>query len=111
MQEEIKTWLFDILNAIHEIDGFFSDTSKEFLCYKKDIRTKRAIERNITIIGEAMNRILQVDKNINITNARPIVNVRNRIMHGYDCVSDEIIWGIVIKYLPLLKQEIEVLMK
>lgn len=58
MHIEIKAWLYDILNAIHEIDGFFIDTAKEFAAYQNDTRTRRAVERNIEIIGEAMNRIL-----------------------------------------------------
>lgn len=110
MDIEIKTWLYDILNAITEIDSFFEDQSKEFLVYKNDTRTRRAIERNIEIIGEATNRILQKDDTIKLSNSRKIVDTRNRIIHGYDTVSDEIIWGIVIQYLPILKTEIEKLL-
>ena len=84
---------------------------KLFADYQKDIRTKRAVERNIEIIGEAMSRILKEDDSIEITNSKKIVNVRNRIIHGYDSVSDDIIWGIIIKYLPTLKSEIEHLLK
>ena len=111
MDIEIKTWLFDILNAINEIDIFFEDQSKEFDVYKKDIRTRRAIERNIEIIGEATNRIILKDAKIELSNSRKIVDTRNRIIHGYDTVSDEIIWGIVIQYLPILKIEIEKLLE
>jgi uncharacterized protein with HEPN domain len=110
MDIEIKTWLYDILNAITEIDTFFEDQSKEFSVYKNDTRTRRAIERNIEIIGEATNRILQKDDTIELSNSRKIVDTRNRIIHGYDTVSDEIIWGIVIQYLPILKTEIEKLL-
>lgn len=56
MDHEIKTWLYDISNAINEIESFFSDRSKEIITYENDIRTKRAVERNIEIIGDAMNR-------------------------------------------------------
>lgn len=59
------------------------------------------------IIGEAMDRILKRDPEIIISNSRKIVDTRNRIIHGYDAVSDEIIWGIVIKHLPILRIEIE----
>jgi uncharacterized protein with HEPN domain len=59
MDIEIKAWLYDILNAINEIDSFFIDTPKEFMSYQNDVRTRRAVERNVEIIGEAMNRILQ----------------------------------------------------
>ena len=53
MDIEIKTWLYDIFNAITEIDSFFADQSKSFDAYKNDTRTRRAVERNIEIIGEA----------------------------------------------------------
>jgi uncharacterized protein with HEPN domain len=66
------------------------------------LRTKRAVERNIEIIGEAMSRILKLDSEIEISNSRKIVDVRNRIIHGYDSVSDDVIWGIVIRNLPVL---------
>ena len=59
MDIEIKAWLYDVLNAINEINSFFADTTKDFPTYQNDTRTKRAVERNIEIIGEAMNRILQ----------------------------------------------------
>lgn len=59
MDIEIKSWLFDILSAINEIDSFFNDSPKDFSKFQSDIKTKRAIERNIEIIGEAMSRILQ----------------------------------------------------
>lgn len=52
MDNEIKTWLYDIMNSIGEIESFFLDRPKLFAEYQKDIRTKRAVERNIEIIGE-----------------------------------------------------------
>jgi uncharacterized protein with HEPN domain len=110
MDHELKAWLFDILNAVMEIESFFAGMPKEFVAFQSDIRTKRAVERNIEIIGEAMNRILKKDDTIIITNSRKIVDVRNIIIHGYDTVSDDIIWGIVIKHLPLLQLEIEKLL-
>ena len=108
MDNEINTWLYDILNAINEIDSFIGNVSLEI--FQGDIRTKRAIERNIEIIGEAMNRILKKDSNINISNARQIVDVRNRIIHGYDTVSDNILWAIVTQYLPILQKEVRSLL-
>jgi len=96
MDENIKTWLYDTLNAIVEIDSFFEDQPKVFVAYQKDLRTKRAVERNIEIIGEAMNRILKLDETIAITNSRKLVDVRNRIIHGYDSVSDDVIGELLL---------------
>ena len=110
MGNNIKIWLFDILNSINEIESYFLDTPKLFEVYQNDLRTKRAVERNIEIIGEAMSRILKEDKDIQISNSRKIVDVRNRIIHGYDSVSDDVIWGIVIKNLPVLQKEVEALL-
>ena len=110
MDNDIKAWLYDILNAIMEIESFFNDSSKEFEKYQNDLRTKRAVERNIEIIGEALSRILKRDETISISNSRKIVDTRNRIIHGYDSVSDDVIWGIVIRHLPILQTEIQELL-
>lgn len=110
MDKYIKTWLFDIINSISEIESYFPE-SKEFESYLKDIRTKRAVERNIEIIGEAMSRIMKEKPEINISNSRKIVDARNKIIHGYDEISDEVVWGIVINHLPILKLEAESLLQ
>jgi uncharacterized protein with HEPN domain len=110
MDNNIKAWLYDILNAIMEIENFFNDGSKDFAKYQNDLRTKRAVERNIEIIGEALSRVMKYDETIAISNARKIVDTRNRIIHGYDSVSDDVIWGIVIRHLPVLQTEIQTLL-
>ena len=107
MDIEIKVWLYDILNAINEIESFLLDSPKEFRAYQNDLKTRRAVERNIEILGEAMNRILLKDDSVELSNSRKIVDTRNRIIHGYDSVSDDIIWSIVISHLPTLKSEVE----
>ncbi len=111
MDNDIKTWLFDILSSINEIESYYVETPKIFEVFQNDLRTKRAVERNIEIIGEAISRILKVESEIEISNSRKIVDVRNRIIHGYDSVSDDVIWGIVIRNLPILQKEVEDLLK
>ncbi|HPW67365.1 MAG TPA: DUF86 domain-containing protein [Salinivirgaceae bacterium] len=93
MKEKIRTWLEDIKRAIDEIEDFLPER-RDFFEFQKDLKTRRAIERNIEIIGEAAKRILDVDPEIKITNTRKIVDTRNRIIHGYDTVSEDIIWAI-----------------
>lgn len=107
MDNEIKTFLFDVLQSIMEIESYFEGKPKIFEDYIKDIKTKRAVERNIEIIGEAINRILKIDKDFIIENAQKIIGTRNRIAHGYDKISDDLIWSIVINHLPKLKTEIQ----
>lgn len=106
MDDLIKKHLQDILTAIQEIESFFGDKPKLFDDFYSDLCLRRAIERDIEIIGEAMNRILKVDRNIAITNSRKIVDARNYIIHGYDSLSADILWSMVINHLPKLKKEV-----
>jgi len=111
MDNEIKTWLFDILQSIHEVESYYESRPKVFEEYVTDIKTKRAVERNIEIIGEAVGRILKRNKNFRLENARKIIGTRNRIIHGYDKVTDELIWSIVMNHLPKLRDEISRLLE
>ena len=106
MEKQIKIYLSDILESIKEIESYFKEKPHDFFKFEKDARTKRAVERNLEIIGEAVNRILKIDSNVQLTGSRHIVDLRNRIIHSYDNISYEIIWGIVIKYLQILKNEV-----
>lgn len=56
MDNKINAWLEDILRSIDEIFDFLSEI-KDFLEFQKDLKTKKAVERNIEIIGEAVNRL------------------------------------------------------
>jgi uncharacterized protein with HEPN domain len=106
MNERLLKYLYDIKLAIEETEIFFENKPKIFQEYKKNILLKRGIERNLEIIGEAMNRILVIDPDFPIENARRIVSLRNQIIHGYDSVSDENIWAIIINHIPKLQLEI-----
>ena len=69
------------------------------------------IERNIEIMGEAMNRILKIAPSINITSARKIVDTRNYVIHAYVYLKPDILWAIVINHIPILKNEVDILLK
>ena len=107
MDNEIKTWLYDILQSINEIESYYEDKPRKFEEYVSDIKTQRAVERNLEIIGEAVNRILKKNKDFQLDNAEKIIGTRNRIIHGYDKVSDDLVWSIVINHLPKLKEEVK----
>lgn len=83
MDKNINKYLQDILDAITEIESFFSGRPKYFEEFSKDLCLRRAVERDVEIIGEAMNRILKEDTTISITDSRKIVDTRNHIIHGY----------------------------
>lgn len=110
MEKRIEVWLSDIKQAISEINSFIP-RRKLFEEFRKDLKGRRAVERNIEIIGEAMSRILKHKPRIGISGSRKIVDTRNRISHGYDSVSPEILWSIVIRDLPVLEKEVKKLLE
>jgi uncharacterized protein with HEPN domain len=106
MKREIKKYLFDINTSIDSIFDYLG-SERNFIEYQKNKLLRRGIEREIEIIGEATNRILKIDPDFKLTNARLIVDTRNWVIHGYDKVDDVVIWGIISNHLPNLKTEIE----
>lgn len=110
MKPEIYTWLEDIQRSIEEIFLFLPE-KRDFFEFQKDLKTKKAVERNLEIIGEALNRILKLEPEFSITDSRKIVDTQNRIIHGYDNVSEDIIWMIVNRSLPKLQAEVNELLK
>ena len=103
---DIEVCLTDIEFAINEINEFLPE-KRIFLDFQNDAKTRKAVERNIEIIGEAMNRILKTDPDFPISYSRKIVDTRNRIIHGYDSVSADVVWLIVINYLPELEKDVK----
>lgn len=105
MDEKILKWLYDIQNAILEIYSYLEDVPEDYKTYSTNIILKRAIERDLEIIGEAVNRILKEDPEFPLDNAKKIISLRNHIIHSYDNISDENIWAIIQNHLPILKKQ------
>jgi uncharacterized protein with HEPN domain len=91
---------------LNPIEGYLGDKS-DFNLYQSNKMLRRAIEREFEIIGEAMSRIDKLDNKINIMTKKQIISMRNRVIHGYDKIDDAIIWGTIIRHLPILKIEIQ----
>jgi len=109
MQRKILKYLHDINISIGSIFDYLGE-KRDFNQYKANKLLRRGVERELEIIGEATNRILKLDENINLTNAKRIVSLRNWVIHGYDKVDDTIIWGIISHDVPLLQAEVEQLL-
>lgn len=93
--------------SINSIFEYLGD-KRDFTEYLNNKLLRREVEREIEIIGEPINRALKQDPDLQIENARRIVDTRNWAIHGYDKVDDVIIWGIVVNHLPKLQQEIQI---
>ena len=107
MEDRVHKYVIDILNAINEIDEATVRYGKEYSVFVSDVVFRKFIERNIEIMGEAMNLILKLYPDIKVTSARKIVDTRNFVIHSYDSLFPEILWSIVVNHLPKLKGELE----
>jgi len=107
MDEYIAVYLYDIKKAIEEVESYFNDYPMRYDVFEQDYLRRSAVERKTEIMGEAINRILKRQHDFPIPNARAIIDTRNRIIHGYDSVKPEFLWGLVIRHIPNLKKDIE----
>ena len=97
MDERSLRWLYDKKFYIEEIDSFFIEEEKDYFKYKNNLRRKRAVEKNLEIIGEAFNRIITRDNFLaeKISKAKAIIGLRNQVIHVFDNISEENIWSIL----------------
>jgi uncharacterized protein with HEPN domain len=88
--------------------GLFS-AGKQLDDYRNDPMLRSAIERQFEIIGEALNRLKRLDPEtaVRISDYQRIIDFRNVLAHGYDVVSDQVVWDIVQNKLPDLRREID----
>ncbi|MCM1337808.1 MAG: DUF86 domain-containing protein [Candidatus Amulumruptor caecigallinarius] len=110
MDERVYKYLEDILDAVDEINQTLRLRGRDFNDFSHDFVFRKFVERNIEIMGEAMNRILKIEPDVNITAARKIVDTRNYVIHAYDSLRPEILWAIVINHIPKLEAEVRKLL-
>jgi len=111
MNNRSLKYILDIESVIAEIDFLKEKVNNNYNLFQNDVIIKRAAERDLEIIGEAINKLTQLEPTIKISSVSKIVSLRNLIIHSYDSVDSEIIWGIIQKDIPLLKDEISLLKK
>lgn len=109
MTEQAKKYLSDIVQAIDLIEMFIVDTST-YPQFSQDLKTQSAVERQIGIIGEAVNKLEKLTPQVKVENGSKIIAMRNRIIHSYDNIDPSVIWAIVKNHLTPLKSEMIALM-
>lgn len=109
MNEYVAKYLTDVLDCIDFIEDVVGET-KNFYNYQNSKLVKPAIERKVEIIGEAINKANKLYPELPLSNKLRIIGMRNRIIHSYDAVDDAMVWEVVVKHIPLLKEEIKALL-
>jgi uncharacterized protein with HEPN domain len=111
MQLEALKHLYDMQQACRLLADFIA--GKTFVDYSADALLRSAVERQLTIVGEALNRLKKIEPTAasSITDARQIIAFRNILVHGYDVVQDEVVWGILEADLPTLNRDVDTLLE
>ena len=111
MNDAIRKLLFDVLMACEQIE--LLNANKTLLEYEQNAMQRAATERMFEIIGEALARLTKIAPEIadQITDRVSIVAFRNRIIHSYDTVDNRTVWGVYEGHLPVLKQQVQWLLK
>jgi len=106
MQHDAEKHLVDILDATSDITEFTRGIS--FDEYRANKLVKAAVERKFEILGEAMNRLSKGSPATakQIREFKKIIAFRNLVIHGYDVVSDPILWDVIQNKLPNLVEDV-----
>lgn len=107
MDENVLKYLEDVRMACEDVELFLENFPKRFDLFAKNRMMISAVERKVEIMGEAINRIMKRQPDFEIPNARAIIATRNRIIHSYEKVETEFLWGLVLRHIPNLKNDIE----
>ena len=107
---DVRKYLFEIAQACELLEQFTVD--KTFADYSADPLLRSGVERQFAIVGEALNQALRVDPSLaeGVAGARRIIAFRNRLIHGYASVSNEVVWGVLETHLPALRRDVEKLL-
>lgn len=99
--------LLDALQAVRRIQEFTRGLNFEAFSASDLVRS--AVERQFEIVGEALGRADELAPQIEeqLPELRRIVGLRNRLIHGYDNVDDEIVWDIVQTKISALAKQLE----
>ena len=110
MQPETRKYLFDVLTACEAILKFIA--GKDLASYEADLMLRSAVERQLMIVGEALNRASRLDASVgeDIPEMRDIIQLRNIIAHGYAIVENVTIWGIVQADVPSLHEQVKAIL-
>lgn len=99
-------YLWDIVDSCQAILGFVQ--GRDLADYLGNRMLLRAVERELSIVGEAVNQLAQTFPELadDIGSVRQIVGFRNRLIHEYADVDPEVVWAIVQGEVPQLLQRV-----
>jgi uncharacterized protein with HEPN domain len=111
MRLEALKYLYDVQKACRLLSSFVA--GKTFEDYVADVLLRSGVERQLIIVGEALNRLMKIEGIMasSVTDARQIIAFRNILVHGYDVVQNNVVWEILENDLSALTREVDLLLE
>lgn len=110
MHADSPALLWDALQAGRLVQRFVGEAS--FGVYDGDDLMRSAVERQLGIVGEALNKLAKVDPATasDVIELPRIVGFRNVLVHGYATVDNHLVWRIIEDQLPALLDRLDALL-
>ena len=109
MDDILKKYLTDVILAVENIDTHLQH-KRDYALFENNITIRSAIKYEFAIIGEAIYELQKLKADVQITDARKIIGLRNKVVHDYDAIDNAQVWAIIINYLPGLESEVRTLL-
>lgn len=102
MKRDPRAFLSDVIEAGQAILQAVDGISLDAYCNSRLIRS--SVEREFTIIGEALNQLSQQDQElfVQLEQAPQIISFRNKLTHEYNKITNQLVWAIIESNLPVL---------
>ena len=110
MRRDPRKYLWDAREAARTVLTFVQGRAWEE--YRQDVLLRSAVERQLEIVGEALNQLSKRDAELArlIPELGSVVAFRNILVHGYADVDDAAVWRIVSEDLPELESRLDALL-
>ncbi|MBT9609733.1 MAG: DUF86 domain-containing protein [Aquabacterium sp.] len=110
LQPEAAKYLWDASRAAERITRFTAGETLQ--SYVQDDMLRSAVERQFEIIGEALGQLRKAFPEVaaQVPDLPRIVAFRNVLIHGYASIDDQLVWGMVVAYVPSLARQLQSLL-
>lgn len=103
---KVLKYILDIESVINELEVVITIHERDYSKFSSNFMAVRTVERDLEIIGEAVRKITLLNPTLEISGSKHIIGLRNMIVHAYDSIEPTTLWKIMIKDIPILKDDI-----
>ena len=106
MSNEFLDYVEDIIDAMEKAETAITDV--DYDRFAANFMINFVVVRALEIVGEATKRLpMTLRDQYPAIPWKKMAGMRDRIIHGYDTVDLEIVWGVVTQEIPKVKPHLQ----